>query len=248
VDSDTFFMKNTKQPNKVMKFILLTSCVLLIGIYGTDCLAHDEPMSNDIEEEWSQEYEVEDDFELLPDFYFYANKGCTKASSSQLATVNSGNSKKTQFQNACVKATGSSSWCSQVERPNPSSKSIFSCTYGAQQQHRLIHPTTSTWNHAIKAIQLIQKLQAKGICVSQIYNWWRPEPYNGNVGGAAGRHPFGTSVDVRFCSNAHAIRGFDELCKYRKQGQLRALGYYGSTGVHIGVGDKTANTWGRTCK
>lgn len=207
-----------------------------------DAIAHSLNMS------FSEHVEdfAEDDLESMPDLFEIL--GCARASSSQVKPVNQGNQKRSQFLNYCKSMTGSSSWCSQVERPNPSSKSTFRCTYGSSQPHRLIHPSESTWKYAVKAIQLVQALSKKGICVSQIYNWWRPEPYNKNVGGAAGRHPYGTSVDVRFCSSSHAKKAFDELCKYRKRGEVRALGYYGSTGVHIGVGDRTANTWGRSCR
>lgn len=249
-------MNKHKSKNTKVLFFILTALNAIIALYSVSSLAHDSGLGLSEEEEiraheemMAQDEEIyQDDFELLPEQFIMDMKGCTKASSSQVATVNSGNALRTQFQNQCISATGSSTYCQQVERPNPSSKSIFACTYGASQVHRLIHPTTSTWKNATKAIQLLQKLSAKGICVSQIYNWWRPEPYNANVGGAAGRHPKGTSVDVRFCTNADAIKGFDELCKNRKAGEIRALGYYGSTGVHIGVGDTTANTWGRNCK
>lgn len=191
--------------------------------------------------------DIEEDYESLPGFLGF-EKGCIKASSSQKAEVNRGNSKRSRFQSHCKSITGSSSLCSQIERPNPASKNTFICTYGASQPHLFIHPSESTWKYATTAIELLLKLERKGICINHIYNWWRPEPYNKNVGGASGRHPYGTSVDVRFCSISHAKRAFDELCKYRKQGYVRALGYYGSTGVHIGVGDHSANTWGRTCK
>jgi hypothetical protein len=42
-------------------------------------------------------------------------------------------------------------------------------------------------------------------------------------------------------------KAFSQLCKWRAQGRLRAVGYYGSTGLHFGIGDKTANTWGKSC-
>jgi hypothetical protein len=96
-------------------------------------------------------------------------------------------------------------------------------------------------------VKLVTELEAKGIRVYQIYNWWRPEPYNANVGGAAGRHPYGTSVDVRMASMGDMEKAFSQLCKWRSQGRLRAVGYYGSTGLHFGIGDKTANTWGKSC-
>lgn len=252
-------MKTLNKNNTKVLFFILAALNAILALYSVSALAHDEHQHLDEirahEEELIAHDAVpltddmfEDDFELLPDSFIYDMKGCTKASAAQLRVVNSGNDKRSEFQAACSRATANSSMCAQVERPNPASKSIFACTYGANQVHRLIHPTASTWNNAFKAIQQLKALSAKGICVSYIYNWWRPEPYNNNVGGAAGRHPLGTSVDVRFCSNSDAIRAFDELCKARKAGLIRALGYYGSTGVHIGVGDSSANTWGRNCK
>lgn len=249
-------MKTQNASSKNVLFFLLIALNVIFALYTVSASAHDSDRELTEEEEIrfheemmaQDEEQYQDDFELLPEEFTMDMKGCKKATASQKTTVNSGNAKRAQFQEQCASATGNSSYCQQIERPNPSSKSIFACTYGNAQVHRLIHPTQSTWVNATKAINLLKKLSAKGICVSQIYNWWRPEPYNANVGGAAGRHPLGTSVDVRFCSNADAIKGFDELCKHRKNGEVRALGYYGSTGVHIGVGDNSANTWGRNCK
>lgn len=228
-------------------FLFVSLVILAYGIHASAHEGHsfEEMMSSPEHSEFPEDF-FEDDLELRPDLFEIL--GCTKANSSQIATVNQGNGKRTTFQSYCVQMTGSSTLCAQIERPNPSSVSTFRCTYGNAQPHRLIHPDQSTWKYAVKAIQLLQALSKKGICVSQIYNWWRPEPYNKNVGGAAGRHPYGTSVDVRFCTNSEAIKAFDLLCQYRKRGEIKALGYYGSTGVHLGVGDRTANTWGRGCK
>jgi hypothetical protein len=222
--------------------------VLLFLIFFTDAFAqaHDSMQPQgplDLERIAEQ---AEDDLELMPDFFNL--RACKKANASQLVAVNNGNSQQSLFMKECLNQTGSQKWCDQVERPNPSSKSIFACTYGASQVHQLIHPARETWKNAFKAIELIQRLSQAGICVSQIYNWWRPEPYNANVGGAAGRHPYGTSVDVRFCSSAQAVKAFDILCTYRKKGEVRALGYYGNSGVHFGISDSNGNTWGRGCK
>jgi hypothetical protein len=172
---------------------------------------------------------------------------CLQGSRNQLAVINAGNAKYNSFMKACWAATNNSPWCEQLTRPNPSSRATFICTYGSDQPHRLIHPDESTWVNAFKAVQLVQELQAKGISVSQIYNWWRPEPYNKNVGGAGGRHPYGTSVDVRMASMNDMEKAFSQLCKWRSKGRLRAVGYYGSTGLHFGIGDKTANMWGKSC-
>ena len=173
---------------------------------------------------------------------------CREASRTQLLQVEEGNRKKDRFLRYCAEKTNNSPWCAQLARPNPDSIGTFRCTYGSAQPHQLIHPTEKTWDYAVRAVKLVEQLNAKGIRVCEIYNWWRPEPYNKNVGGAAGRHPYGTSVDIRFCSNKEAVRGFDSLCANRKRGEVRALGYYGTSGVHLGVGDATANTWGRACK
>ncbi len=173
--------------------------------------------------------------------------GCLKASSSQKESVGLGLTKKEEFLQLCNRETNGSHWCSEIVRPNPRSASTFRCTYGSSQSHVLIHPNERTWKYPIAAVKIIQDLEAKGISVRQIYNWWRPEPYNKNVGGAAGRHPYGTSVDVRFSSSGVADRAFRELCTMRKQGRLRAIGHYGSSSLHIGVGDNTANTWGKRC-
>lgn len=187
-----------------------------------------------------------DDLESVIGFDFNA-RACKKASAAQIATVNSGNKKETQFLQQCAQATGKSPWCSQLIRPNPDSLSIFRCTYGDKQPHRFIHPNEGTWKYAFEAVNLIEDLEAENIKVCQIYNWWRPEPYNGNVGGAAGRHPNGTSVDVRFCNKPEQEKAFKRLCAFRKAGRLRALGWYAGTGLHLGVGDSMANTWGKNC-
>lgn len=173
--------------------------------------------------------------------------GCKKATRAQRAEVNLGNSKKDLFLQKCGEATNNSPWCLQLVRPNPDSYAIFQCTYGESQVHQLIHPDESTWTNAFAAVELVETLEDEGLRVCEIYNWWRPEPYNKNVGGAAGRHPFATSVDVRFCTKEDQERAFTSLCEHKKNGHLRALGYYPSSALHFGVGDSRANTWGKSC-
>lgn len=174
-------------------------------------------------------------------------RGCVAASGAQKAVVNQGNAKAAAFLARCRETTGNSRWCDELLRPNPASRGVFSCTYGAAQPHQLIHPDERTWPNAWKAVQLVRDLEALGVQVAQIYNWWRPEPYNANVGGSKTRHPFGTAVDVRFASLPEMEKAHRLLCQFRKQGRLRALGYYGSTGLHFGVGDANPNTWGKDC-
>ena len=195
-------------------------------------------------DEFDHEHAHDDGLNLNEIIFPY---GCTKASSTQIGVVKTGNAKIDKFVSGCVSATGSSRWCQELTRPNPSSRSTFICTYGSDLPHQLIHPDESTWKSAYKAVQLVTELEQKGISVYQIYNWWRPEPYNENVGGAAGRHPFGTSVDVRFSSTRDMEKAHSQLCKWRTAGRLRAIGYYGSTGLHFGIGDARGNTWGKGC-
>ncbi len=189
---------------------------------------------------------AEDDHELIDELLF-EKASCIMATSAQIATVNQGSAKKTSFLNECGRITGGSPWCQQLVRPNPNSITKFYCTYGSQQKHLLIHPDEKTWKFAFQAVNLIERLEMNGVRVSEIYNWWRPEPYNKNVGGAAGRHPYGTSVDVRFASKTDQAKAHSLLCRWRKQGELRALGYYSTTSLHFGIGDFTANTWGKSC-
>lgn len=173
---------------------------------------------------------------------------CNRASVNQIAFINQGSKKATKFMQSCWAATNNSRWCEELVRPNPASRATFTCTYGVNQPHQLIHPDETTWKNAFQAVNLIEELQASGISVKQIYNWWRPEPYNKNVGGAAGRHSLGSSVDVRFTSMGDMSKAHSQLCKWRAKGRLRALGFYGSTALHFGIGDTLANTWGKACQ
>lgn len=195
---------------------------------------------------WSESI-VEDDFELTARGQNFRPSACKAASAAQKSQVALGNTKKDRFLRDCATTTNSSPWCSQLVRPNPDSRSTFACTYGSGQVHQLIHPDEGTWAYAFRAVRLIEELEQKGVKVCRIYNWWRPEPYNANVGGAAGRHPYGTSVDVQFCTKADQEKAFNLLCAYRRAGKLRAVGYYSSTSLHFGVGDASANTWGKSC-
>ena len=188
-----------------------------------------------------------DDSESETDYVFKLSRSCKQATAEQISFIDLGVTKLNQFLALCYQETNSKKWCSEVARPNPDSHSTFDCTYSPEQPHVFVHPYESTWNYAIEAVKLVQDLEKKGIKIDTIYNWWRPEPYNKNVGGAAGRHPGGTSVDVRFPSKTEQNKAHSELCKFRKLGRLRALGYYSGTGLHLGVGDKVANTWGKSC-
>lgn len=170
------------------------------------------------------------------------------ATPQYILEVQNGIKLKDEFLDQCKRSTNAEKWCLQVIRGNPERENVFDRIFGREMPHQLIHPDKKTWKYAIGAVSLVDQLERKGVRVVQIYNWWRPAKYNRAVGGAAGRHPFGTSVDVRFQSPREAVRAFDLLCKARKAGKVRALGYYGNSGVHIGVGDHNPNTWGRGCR
>jgi hypothetical protein len=230
---------------KLICLIVVTSAIRPALAHEVDSVFDDSLMYGPIESFWAQPEHVNDDetgeaehFEIF---------SCKPASVAQIAEVNTGNTKLNDFLSTCASKTNGSSWCQQVVRPNPSSIATFRCTYGPNQPHTLIHPNVKTWSHAIDAVLAVEDLESAGIKVCEIYNWWRPEPYNENVGGAPGRHPFGTSVDVRFCSKADMEKAFLQACKWRAQGLIRAVGYYGSTGLHVGVGDAAGNTWGKAC-
>lgn len=172
---------------------------------------------------------------------------CAKADTRQIAEVNEGNTKRDQFLSQCYAYNNNSCWCDQLLRPNPNSIDTFFCTYGETQTHQLIHPDESTWKYAFEAVKIVEEFEEKNIYTQIIYNWWRPEPYNKNVGGSATRHPFGTSIDVRFETKEMQNQAFDELCKMRADGRIRAIGYYTTTAIHLGIGDNRANTWGKSC-
>lgn len=222
--------------------LLATSCARLSE---TAHAQMDEDHTHEALDEGMNEHE-HGDVELFEEFLYEA-RACAKANSSQISQINVGNQKKNEFLDYCGSVTNGSSWCQQLIRPNPSSLSTFRCTYGSTQVHQLIHPDTKTWVHAAQAVRLVERLGGMGIKVCQIYNWWRPEPYNKNVGGAAGRHPYGTSVDVRFCSKSDQEKAHKVLCQWRAKGEMRALGYYSSESLHFGIGDATPNTWGKSC-
>lgn len=236
---------------RIFGFCFLTLVMTVVGAHGHE--GHGDPEHSVFS--WDEllrsgqvnEAFIEDDFELSLGHERFAPLSCQSASSSQKAEVNRGNEKRERFLNNCASATGNSHWCQQLVRPNPDSVSTFRCTYGSSQVHQLIHPDEGTWNYAFRAVGLIEDLESQGVSVCRIYNWWRPEPYNANVGGAPGRHPYGTSVDVQFCSKADQEKAFHLLCQHRRAGRLRALGYYSSTSLHFGVGDNVANTWGKSC-
>lgn len=178
---------------------------------------------------------------------FSPPKKCQPASVVQKRQVLAGLALLKQFLIECKNATGNESWCEELTRPSEEGRPYFECSYGKDVKYRLVHPDRKTWKDAFRAINLIQKLKDEDIRACGIYYWWRPEPFNRNAGGAPTRHPYGTSVDVRFCSMKDMEKAHLRLCSWRKQGFLKALGYYNSPELHLGISDTKANTWGKDC-
>lgn len=217
--------------------------IIFVGAIGTTAYASSPQVDRDIQiVDLAQPDSDEDRLDEFVDAL-----SCMKANSLQVGEVNRGFAKLGKFLSSCAQSSQGSRWCNELVRPNPDSVSRFHCTYGVSQPHNLIHPDENTWSYAFKAVGIVQLLESEGIRVCSIYNWWRPEPYNGNVGGAPGRHPFGTSVDVRFCSTEDMEQAHLRLCQLRKQGHVRAVGYYGTTALHFGIADQVGNTWGKSC-
>lgn len=206
--------------------------VVLLGGFSLQSFAHDEEMLDLLEDKVER-------------------KTCIKANAKQLSLIQSGNAKKDLFLQQCAEAGVTSDLCQQLTRPNLNSKSTFTCTYGNEVPHQLIDPDESTWEFAFQGAKIVMELQKNGVSVDNIYNWWRPEPYNKNVGGVPIRHPEGTSIDVRMSNITHASKALSLLCKWRNNKTdfkaLNALGYYGNTGIHFGVADTLENTWGNPC-
>lgn len=149
------------------------------------------------------------------------------------------------FISSCTSRGVSRKTCTEMTRPNPLEEARFACTYGKSAPHELVPPKTK-WDQAIKLAKVYESLRAQGVCTDEVYNWWRPEPYNRNVEGAKARHPNATCIDVRFCSVADAKKALRALCKLRSQGKITSVGYYGATGVHIGM-DPQDGSWGGAC-
>jgi|JI10StandDraft_1071094.scaffolds.fasta_scaffold93327_5 hypothetical protein len=172
---------------------------------------------------------------------------CQKAPDSEMTEILSGQQKYDSFIEQCKGYGIEQKWCEQLTHPNQNSKAKFECTYGDKVPHILIHPDESTWINAFKAAKLVQRLIQENIRVVEIYNWWRPAQYNKNVGGSKTRHPFAVSVDIRMSSKPAMEAAHKKLCAWRKKGDLRAIGYYDNTGLHLGIDDEVPNTWGKSC-
>ena len=179
------------------------------------------------------------------------SKSCIQATEADLDLVLAGQEKLEFFLEQCRWATGGSPHCEDVIRPNPRSTPFFECTFPKGTEKIFIHPDESTWENAFVAIRLIGEMEANGIGVKHIYNWWRPVPYNENVGGEPDRHPFGTSVDVLFTSRDDQVLAHEYLCEEQAKGLIKALGFYWVAerpSIHIGVKDSPEKVnWGRAC-
>jgi hypothetical protein len=158
-------------------------------------------------------------------------------------TYSSGNI--VEFMNACIARGISEGFCNNLTHPNSQSIHEFRCTYPGKP-HILIPPDKTKWEHAFKGATLVQNgIKNNELCVEEIYNWYRPEPYNDNVDGKPGRHPEGTAIDVRFCTKEDAKKAAKYFCEQFKAGALWAVGSYPSGDkLHLGMEPEKNTTWG----
>lgn len=152
-----------------------------------------------------------------------------------------------KFVRTCLEKGVLQRFCLNMTRPNRIAESVeaFKCTYPGKP-HALIPPDESEWEFGIKAALILQKVSRENkICVEEIYNWYRPEPYNSNVKGRPGRHPNATAIDVKFCTPKDAKAAFKALCEMYREKEIWALGTYpAGIEIHIGVMPEQNATWG----
>lgn len=130
--------------------------------------------------------------------------------------------------------------CRQATYPNPDSRSAFNRIYGSNQNFILM-PPENTWETGIQLLGIAQSLSAYGQ-VCEIRNWYRPEPYNGAVGGVGGsRHINSSAIDIEFCSVAEKNKALRAaLAMRQKFGRPAGVGVYGegSLVLHIDTSNR----------
>lgn len=137
-----------------------------------------------------------------------------------------------------------------MTHPNNKSEMEFRCTYPDAKTHVLIPPDPTKWELSFRGALELQKIEAAGVCVKEIYNYDRPEPYNNNVQGAPGRHPYGTAIDIEFCTKADARKAVQAFCKQRTPGdvEIKSVGTYSSgIRIHLGNVKPRRGDWGGGC-
>ncbi len=81
---------------KTPKIFKQSASFLIISVFSVIVLAEDESLDEVLAHEEMHSEFIEDDIELLPDVLFSA-RACTKATQTQISTVNVGNSKRDDF-------------------------------------------------------------------------------------------------------------------------------------------------------
>lgn len=157
---------------------------------------------------------------------------------------------RSEFLTDCAAEGIHPSLCENLTHPNNNSKMEFRCTFPSFTQHVLLPNNRSLWTNGFQGAKAFQEaLEEQGLepnqgACPQIYNYYRPEPYNANVGGAAGRHPNGTAVDVEFCTKEEAQKALNKFAKMRMEKRINSIGIYSSgIRIHIGFGTEKGNTW-----
>lgn len=150
-----------------------------------------------------------------------------------------------KFVRTCLEKGVLQRYCFDMTHPNLDSIEQFRCTYPGKP-HLLIPKDESEWTFAFEAALILQNMARETkVCIDEIYNWYRPEPYNKNVGGRPNRHPNATAIDVQFCTKEDAKKAHRALCELYKKKAIWALGSYPSGNkLHIGVRPERHTTWG----
>ena len=174
-------------------------------------------------------------------------KNCKKGRRAKFAKGKYETGDVTTFVRTCLEKGVLERFCLNLTHPNqdPESMRAFRCTYPGMP-HVLIPKDESEWTFAFEAALILQTMARETkVCIDEIYNWYRPEPYNRNVDGRPNRHPKATAIDVKFCTKEDAKKAHRALCELYKKKSIWALGSYPSGNkLHIGVRPELHTTWG----
>ncbi len=176
------------------------------------------------------------------DYQAYASNevGIPAGTSTTSASSQHSRQNQSRFIQQCTSRGISEQFCREATDPNPDSRGAFNRVYGAQQNFILMPPQGS-WETGIQLLGIAQSLSAYGK-VCEIRNWYRPEPYNGAVGGAGGsRHLNASAIDIEFCSVEEKNKALKAALAMRQRfGKPAGVGVYGegSLVLHIDTSNR----------
>lgn len=104
-------------------------------------------------------------------------------------------------------------------------------------------PPQACWPHGLACLTIAEAVRERiGNKPLLVANWYRPEPYNRAVGGAAGGdHLTATAIDIQFIGSSAEVRMYREkvvpyLEGLYRSGDYLSLGLYADhKRIHIGV-------------